>query len=92
MNYKVSFTEIPYCVFGYIDRARINNTCLPPNLGKYSQPPKILKTPIKDIPSYRLKRKIEMCKNCKASPFCDGFFINDIDRLFGTGDLEPLSK
>jgi len=92
MNYKISFTEIPYCVFGYIDRARIDNAGLPPNLGKYCQPPKPVKTSIKDMPSYRLKRKIKMCKNCKASPFCDGFFINDIDRLFGTGDLKPLSK
>ena len=92
MNYKISFTEIPYCVFGNIDRERINNTCLPPDLGKHSQPPKMLKSSIKDVPSYRLKRKIEMCKNCKASSFCDGFFINDIDRLFGKGNLKPLSK
>ncbi|UZE93283.1 MAG: radical SAM protein [Candidatus Nealsonbacteria bacterium] len=88
MNYKVLFTEIPYCVFGFISKS-INNTCLPPNLGKYCQPPSSERTSIKDMPSYRLKKKIKMCENCKASPFCDGFFVNDIDR-FGSGDLKPL--
>lgn len=90
-GYGVSFTEIPYCVFGYIDKVRIDNICLPPNLGKYCQPSLRVRTPIKDMPSYRLKRKIKMCEGCKASLFCDGFFINDIDK-FGPGDLKSFPK
>jgi MoaA/NifB/PqqE/SkfB family radical SAM enzyme len=90
-SHWVSFSEIPYCVFGYIDKQRIDNLCLPPNLGKYCQPPLTFRTPIKDTPSYRLKRKIKMCKDCKASSFCGGFFINDIDK-FGPGNLKPILK
>jgi len=87
-NYNISFTEIPYCVFEEIDKS-IHNDCLPPDLGKYCQPPENVKTKIKDLPSYRLKKKVGICKKCIASEFCGGFFVNDIDK-FGTGKLKPL--
>lgn len=90
INYKIRFMEIPYCVFGQIDES-IDNSCLPPNLGKYCQPPEKHKSPVKDLPVYRVKKKIDMCKNCKCYNFCDGFFVNDIDK-FGTGNLRPIKN
>jgi len=88
INYNIQFMEIPYCVFGRIDES-INNSCGPPNLGKHCQPSEKFRTSIKDLPSYRIKRKVDMCNSCKASSFCDGFFVNDIDK-FGVGDLKPI--
>jgi len=89
-NYDISFTEIPYCVFGEIDK-NIHNDCLPPDLGKHCQPPKNVRTEIKDLPSYRLKKKTDICKKCIAFDSCGGFFVNDIDK-FGTGKLKPFIK
>lgn len=88
-NYRIKFLEIPFCVFGKFDTIHINNTISPPNLGKYNQPPPLVKTSIPNLPSYRLKKKISLCKNCIAFNYCDGFFANDIDK-FGTGNLKPL--
>lgn len=86
---EIDFIEIPYCVFETIDLKIIKNKTAPPNLGKHNQPPKQHKTDIPDLPAYRLKKKIKMCSNCKASKNCDGFFVNDIDK-FGAGDLKPI--
>lgn len=85
----VSFLEIPFCAFGKIDLKRITNTCAPPDLGKYNLPPLPVRTAILSLPAYRLKRKIEMCKDCRAFKFCDGFFLNDIN-FFGKGKLKPI--
>jgi len=89
INDKIKFLEIPFCVFGKFDTIHINNMILPPNLGKYNQPPPPVRTSIPDLPSYRVKKKVPMCKNCIAFNYCDGFFANNIDK-FGTGNLEPL--
>lgn len=86
---SVHFLEIPFCTFGKIDLKRISNTCAPPDLGQYNLPPLSVRTAISSLPSYRLKTKIEMCKNCQASKFCDGFFLNDIT-FFGKGKLKPI--
>jgi len=90
-NDRIKFFEIPFCVFGKLDTKHINNTILPPNLGKYNQPPPPVRTSIPDIPSYRIKKKVTMCKKCKAFNYCDGFFVNDIER-FGIGNLKPVIK
>lgn len=88
---ETHFLETPFCVFERIDRARIENQNLPPDLGEHNQPPEQHKTEIPDLPAYRKKRNPQMCKNCKAKDFCDGFFVNDIDK-YGTGDLKPITK
>ena len=41
------------------------------------------------LPASRLKKKAEICKKCKASSSCDGFFVNDIVK-FGTGELKAI--
>ncbi|MCG2717516.1 MAG: radical SAM protein [Nanoarchaeota archaeon] len=94
INYPIRFMEIPFCVFGDIcyDDAltSIDNQCGPPDLGDNCQPPEKYKTSMKDIPSYRVKKKVGMCKDCKCMDFCDGFFVNDINK-FGTGKLKPIN-
>lgn len=87
-NCHINFMEIPFCVFGKISDS-INNICLPPDHGKYCQPLKKIRTSIKDLPSYRIKKKINMCDNCKANDVCDGFFLNDIKK-YGIGNLKPI--
>lgn len=88
-NNEIKFLEIPFCIFGKLNLTNIDNKCVPPNLGKYNQPPEPVKTSIPDLPSYRLKRKPKMCLGCQAFDYCDGFFINDIDH-FGTGKIRPI--
>jgi MoaA/NifB/PqqE/SkfB family radical SAM enzyme len=89
VNDNIRFLEIPFCVFGEFNLKNIGNMCYPPDLGKYNQPPERLKTSTLDLPSYRVKKKIEICKGCKAFNSCDGFFVNDIDK-FGTGNLKKI--
>jgi len=88
LKYPLKFLEIPYCVFGEFSNS-IDNLTKPPDLGKFCQPPKEFRSKEKDTPSYRLKMKIDMCKDCSCSNKCDGFFVNDIDK-FGTGKLKPI--
>jgi len=88
INYHIYFMEIPFCIFGKVSDS-INNTSLPPDNGKYCQPLKELRTSIKDLPSYRIKKKIDICNTCKAKNFCDGFFLNDIKK-YGIGNLKPI--
>lgn len=87
INDKIMFLEIPFCVFGKFNTKNINNKSYPPDLDRYNQPAE--RTKIKDLPAYRLKKKIAICKTCKAFNDCDGFFVNDIDR-FGIGKLRPI--
>ena len=89
INPQTMFLEIPFCVFGVFNLKNINNTTQPPNLGKYNQPIEKYKTSIPDLPSYRAKKKTNMCNKCKAFNHCDGFFINDINK-FGIGKLQPI--
>jgi MoaA/NifB/PqqE/SkfB family radical SAM enzyme len=91
INKEIKFLEIPFCVFKDFNLNNINNTIGPPNLGRYNQPPKSVRTSIPDLPSYRLKKKTIMCQKCKANKYCDGFFVNDIDK-FGTGNLKPIKQ
>jgi len=88
INFDARFMEIPYCIFGYFGEL-MDNKCSPPNLGRFCQPED--RSPVKDLPKYRLKKKVKMCKKCVCSNFCDGFFVNDIER-FGIGNLRPINK
>lgn len=85
-EYPIRFMEMPFCLFGTED-VPTENCSVPPNMGENFQPQ--MKSEIKDLPSYRLKTKVEMCKRCRCSPKCDGFFVNDINK-YGTGNLMPL--
>jgi MoaA/NifB/PqqE/SkfB family radical SAM enzyme len=91
VNNKVVFTEIPFCVFGNFNVQNINNSISLSNLGKYDQDPlpKRVRTSIPNLPSYRLKKKVDICKGCRAFNHCDGFFVNDIDK-FGVGKIQKL--
>jgi len=86
--FPIKFMEIPFCVFGEFNE-NINNNILPPNMGEHCQPRKKFKSKIKDMPSYRLKKKLSICKKCRCFDFCDGFLVNDINR-YGIGNLEPI--
>lgn len=81
------FMEIPFCVFGFGAESITNNSKPPDH--SHCQPKKELQTKEKDLPSYRIKKKLPMCNKCQFSNKCEGFFQNDID-LFGPGDLQPL--
>jgi MoaA/NifB/PqqE/SkfB family radical SAM enzyme len=89
-NFNISFTEIPYCVFGYFAK-HIDNQSSPPDLGKYNQPDNRLRTPAKDLPKYRLKRKEHICRDCSVADKCDGFFVRDVER-YGIGNLQPIRQ
>lgn len=52
---------------------------------------KIYKTNIKDIPVYRIKIKLKICKKCFCNSVCDGFLKRDIEK-FGIGDLKPIQN
>ena len=82
--------EIPFCVFGFKSDL-INNSSKPPDLGKYCQPPEIHRTKIKDLPAYRLKKHIDICRRCACGKICDGFPIKDIER-YGSGQLKAVNK
>jgi MoaA/NifB/PqqE/SkfB family radical SAM enzyme len=89
INQNTRFLEIPFCLFGEFNPKNINNTSVPPNLGRYNQPPKIFETSIPNMPSYRLKRKLKICAKCKANKYCSGFFVNDLNK-FGITGIKPL--
>jgi MoaA/NifB/PqqE/SkfB family radical SAM enzyme len=88
VNQNTQFLEIPFCIVGVINLNNICNTTQPPHLGKYNQPPAAYKTEIPNLPSYRLKKHLDFCKNCVAIDYCDGFFVNDIKK-YGIGKISP---
>jgi MoaA/NifB/PqqE/SkfB family radical SAM enzyme len=88
-KFPLKFMEVPYCVFGFYDESIINN-CLPPDHGSFCQPRKEVSSWVKDLPSYRVKIKIDMCGPCKYSHKCDGLIKNDVDR-FGVDSLKAIN-
>ena len=88
-GYPLKFMEIPCCVFGEFSES-VNNRIAPPDLGSHCQPKNEFRSHKKDWPSYRLKKKADICNSCACSAFCDGFPANDIMR-YGTGNLKPIS-
>lgn len=89
VNQNIHFLEIPFCVVGEFNLKNICNVTKPPHLGKYNQPPKIHKTEVPNLPSYRVKKHMNFCKNCIAVDYCDGFFVNDVKR-YGIEGITPL--
>lgn len=86
---NVYFYDIPHCVFGFYNKQIVNS--YPPDLGKYSQPKGNVKSHLPNIPTYRLKTKLQICDSCILSEKCDGFLVNDINK-FGTGELKPIKN
>lgn len=76
---EITFFDVPYCVFGAINKKNIKNNY------QYNQP--ITKN--LPLPSCQIKRKIKMCGNCQANNYCAGFFVDDVNK-FGTGELSPI--
>lgn len=87
IDYPIEFTDIPYCVFGFY--SPFIKVSMPPNLGSYNQPHKHFKSKIPNIPNYRLKTKTMICRQCKLSIRCSGFYVNDIKK-YGFGNLKPI--
>jgi len=88
-KFPITIMEVPFCIFGFFDELIIN-TNLPPDLGENNQPPEEYRTNIKDMPSYRIKEKPEICNKCACTQFCGGFFKKDLDK-YGVGALKPIS-
>lgn len=84
----IEFNDIPYCIFGFY--SPLIKDSLPPELGSYNQPSKEFKSKIRNIPSYRLKTKTKICRRCKLSQRCAGFYKNDIEK-YGLGNLKPIT-
>jgi len=78
---NIRFNDIPYCVFG-ADYDFVN---MPFN------PLDNIKNKKKYVMEEKPKGKLEMCKHCKVSYKCDGFFRNDIDK-WGIGNLKPITQ
>ena len=88
-NLNVVFFDMPYCVFGVYDERIIMPH--PPDLGRYNQPKESFKSNIKDLPTYRLKTKLDICEKCHLAGKCDGFLVNDIKK-YGIGGLKPIEN
>ena len=69
--------DIPYCVFGFEDE-RIQMTH-PPVTAKTYKIRDEFKTEDPNTPSYRVKKQIEICPDCKCNKICDGFYKNYLD-------------
>jgi MoaA/NifB/PqqE/SkfB family radical SAM enzyme len=87
---KVHFLDIPFCVFGEYEPSYMANDNRVANLGSHCQPQKIFESGVKDLASYRLKKKVEICQGCSCDSVCAGFYKNDVEK-FGTGTLKPIS-
>jgi len=87
-KHQLYLRDTPYCVIGF-DNDFLTNTGKVAHLGSRFQPRGHQKTNVIDLPLYRKKTKIEMCKKCAVAHKCDGFLINDIIR-YGIGSLKPL--
>ncbi|MFQ5620277.1 MAG: radical SAM protein [Candidatus Nanoarchaeia archaeon] len=88
LKFDIHFMEIPDCVFGR-PTPETDNRCRPPDLGDHCQPPQVYRTNVKSLPSYRVKGYTSICAVCKCKNFCNGFFVNDIEK-FGIGNLKPI--
>lgn len=84
---NVHFHDIPHCVFGFYNKQVVRSYT--PDLGRYNQHAEIVRSDVPNLPTYRLKTKLEMCRNCKVEKNCDGFLVNDIKK-YGTGELKPI--
>lgn len=86
----IRFKEVPYCVIGF-NNDFTENSGLPAHLGKKFQPLPYARTEVIDLPFYRKKIKVDICKQCAVSYKCDGFLLNVISR-YGYGNLKPIKE
>lgn len=86
----IRINDTPYCIIGF-DNKFTSNLGKPAHLGTKFQPSEYQRTKFLDIPKYRLKIKVKMCKKCDVSYKCDGFLLNDILR-YGIGNISPLKN
>jgi MoaA/NifB/PqqE/SkfB family radical SAM enzyme len=80
--------DIPYCVFGFYMLNIINNI-EPPSVADNYSPPEKFRTGRNDLPSYRIKAKLDICIRCSLRNICNGFYKNHIE-MYDLGYLEPL--
>ena len=87
---RVEFKDVPYCVFGF-DNDFVNNQWQPAHLAQGSQVAEVYRTFIQDLPRYRMKAQVAMCKACAVNDKCDGFLVNDLKR-FDLKGLKPVKR
>jgi MoaA/NifB/PqqE/SkfB family radical SAM enzyme len=86
---SIRLMDVPYCVIGF-DNDFTENTQKPAHLGSRFEPSLCQRTKIPNVPRYRLKAKIKICRECSLAYKCAGFLVNDILR-FGIGNIKPIS-
>lgn len=77
--------EIPACTLGF-ESPHLMFLEVPTIAENYSVPQDFL-TSVHGVPSYRLKTKISICRDCKASSRCNGFIRDYVNRF----DMENKS-
>lgn len=87
---EVKFRDVPYCVIGF-DNDFTNNQWQPAHLARGSEVAPYYKTETLDLPRYRQKAHLDLCKACAVKEKCDGFLVNDI-LMYDVRGLEPIKK
>lgn len=87
-NCPLTITDIPFCVFGFY-RSNIINVTGPPITSSAYSIPLSVRSNIPNLPSYRVKKKLGICHNCKLALKCDGFY-NSYINLLKLDYLRPL--
>jgi MoaA/NifB/PqqE/SkfB family radical SAM enzyme len=85
---NLKLIDIPFCVFGFY-RKNILNLSGPPTTSEAYNIPDQFRSNLPGVPSYRLKKKLTICKACKASPLCGGFYEKYI-AVMDCSHLQPL--
>jgi MoaA/NifB/PqqE/SkfB family radical SAM enzyme len=80
--------NIPFCIFGFYRENIVNRTGPPVTADSYSIPA-AFRSPVADLPSYRLKTKLPVCGRCACRHLCDGFY-KDYLSYFDHKRLKPL--
>ena len=86
----IRFRDIPFCVFGTY-HPNIINSPEAPDIGKQLPREELRSKGNPEVPHYRIKVKISICRTCDFNSNCAGFYKNDID-IYGPGNLRPLKK
>ncbi len=86
----VQIHDVPYCVIGRYHKMFINHTPPPLTAPTYSIP-EVYRSSEAYTPSYRIKVKPPMCKNCAVASSCDGFY-ESYARAVDHSLLRPLEK
>ncbi|MCK5026510.1 MAG: radical SAM protein [Nanoarchaeota archaeon] len=87
-NAQLNIIDIPFCIFGFY-RKNIINISGPPVTARIYSIPEEFKSNVQNLPSYRIKRKLNICSRCNLRDRCDGFF-HQYTKLFDLSYLKPL--